>query len=249
MTDDLPFPRNFWEPSPNASYNTPRSKGGQAREIEFESDESIKSYWFDGRVIHLPNLLCKVSLEREFKCTAVPILEPFKVRVITKGPAQATYALKGLQLALWTMMKSTPIFSLIGRTVCSEDIPVLSPGEKYLSGDFSAATDNLARWCSETVAKELALQFDLPEGLLISSLCDNVIDYGSYSSPELQPFKQMNGQLMGSVLSFLVLNIVNAAMLWIVKSPSSRRQESLREQTFRVNGDDSVSASDRDWET
>jgi hypothetical protein len=242
--DSLRFRKEFWEPSPNASYLKSRSKGGQASEIDFEDTGDYQEFFFDNRMVTLPILKPRITLEKEFRCCAVPILEPFKTRVITKGPANATYALKGLQLALWEMMKATPIFALIGRTVTGEDLPLLSQGEKYLSGDFSAATDNLSKWASETVGKELALQFDLPEGLIVASLCDNIIDYGDYADQDLQPFKQQNGQLMGSVLSFLVLNIVNAAMLWMVKAPLSHRYESLLEQSFRVNGDDSVCSMD-----
>jgi hypothetical protein len=236
------YDEHFWEPSPNASYLKSRSKGGQASDLRWERDEdTLEQKWFEGGLCSYPRITDDLRIEREFKCRAVPICEPFKVRVITKGPAEATYALKGLQLALWKQMKSKPIFELIGRTVKPDDIPHLHPGESWLSGDFSAATDNLAAWCSRTVAKELAKQFCLPEKLLVDSLCNNLIDYGS-EDENLRPFLQKNGQLMGSVLSFLVLNIVNAALLWLVKCPAG--PWNLTEMSFRVNGDDAIAALD-----
>lgn len=242
----LPTRNSFWEPSPNASFGKSRSKGGLAGELKWEIvEDTVDQRWFNGELVSLPEIRDCITLEKEFKCAAVPICEPFKVRVITKGPANATYALKGLQMALWELMSKHPRFDLIGRTVRASDIPHLEEDQSWLSGDFSAATDNLAAWCSKVIGKELSLQFDLPEKLVVDSLCGNVISYGEYAEDEslgLEPFIQKNGQLMGSVLSFLVLNIINAALLWLVKDPFHSRRYSFENQSFKVNGDDSVCA-------
>jgi len=237
------FETKFWEPSSKASFASNRKQGGQAHDINFSQIGEYEFRDLGSKSVHIPILRPKFeTLEQELCCTAVPICEPFKVRVITKGPGKTTYALKGLQLALWKGLKTIPQFELIGRPVEWTDLPPLQPGEKYHSGDFSAATDNLARFCSRVVGEELALQLDLPKDLIVDSLINNVINYGKWKDKDdyLKPFVQKNGQLMGSVLSFIVLNIVNAALLWIVKDP--QMEFPFETMTFKVNGDDSVEA-------
>jgi len=241
------FETKFWEPSTKASFESNRQEGGQANDIHFTQIGDYEMVDLGSKSVQVPLIQPSFgSYEEEMLCTAVPICEPFKVRVITKGPGRATYALKGLQLALWKGLKTIRQFELVGRPVVWTDLPPLQPGEKYHSGDFSAATDNLARFCSRVVGRELALQLDLPEDLIVDSLVNNVVNYGRWERKDgyLKPFVQKNGQLMGSVLSFIVLNIVNAALLWIVKNPNG--DEPFESMTFKVNGDDSIEAMNED---
>lgn len=91
------------------------------------------------------------------------------------------------------------------------------------------------------MGREIGCQFDYPEELLVASLSKNFISYGVWEKKcdELKPFEQKNGQLMGSVLSFLVLCIANAALHWMVKFPHTTTYDfSVMDCLLKINGDD-----------
>jgi hypothetical protein len=94
------------------------------------------------------------------------ILEPLKLRVITKGDEATQWLAKGLQLSLHRHLRTLPMFSYIGMPV---DIGLLSiqmtqayapflgnkgfnPEElRWVSGDYSAATDKLNIHITEAI--------------------------------------------------------------------------------------------------
>jgi len=79
------------------------------------------------------------------------ILEPLKLRIITKGPAATQWLGKGLQLKLHDYLRELPQFSFIGHPVDEGTLAIflqqcfdtLGKEVNFVSGDYSAATDRL----------------------------------------------------------------------------------------------------------
>jgi hypothetical protein len=174
-------------------------------------------------------------------CKPVGLAESLKIRVITKGPAYTNFVLKPLQKFMWTTLKDHPTFQLIGTPVTTDIIRkkmgVLGVGEMWNSGDYSAATDNLAPWVSETIANEIAKVIGLTSTereLFIRALTGHVIHHNGESKI------QMWGQLMGSVVSFPVLCIANAALTRLAMEYGRGRRVKLHTLPLLINGDDVV---------
>ena len=100
-----------------------------------------------------------------------------------------------------------------------------------MSGDYSAATDNLkidyTKCAFEAFLDVIGKDSDESE-ILRQVLYEHEVHYGPQmikfneelrkldpSLTSLDPFKQQNGQLMGSVLSFPILNVCNFVAYWI----------------------------------
>jgi hypothetical protein len=89
---------------------------------------------------------------RPLKCMIYGILEPLKIRVISKGEAVPYYASKELQKRLHAILRSYDCFRLIGRPLCPTDLMdcAANPVEtgtgktKWFSVDYSSATDCLS---------------------------------------------------------------------------------------------------------
>jgi len=114
----------------------------------------------------------------------------------------------------------------------------LGVDEYYLSGDYAAATDNLAPWVSETIALAIADEIGLKpveRKLFVDNLIHNIINlHDGGSAP------QRWGQLMGSVISFPILCIANAAMCRWSLEVDKDRSFSLSNTSLMINGDDVV---------
>lgn len=172
-----------------------------------------------------------------FDVLPVGLKEPLKVRVITKEPGILMFLLKPIQAWLWRTLARHPVFRLLKEPKVTEStlslLGLLERGKKILSGDYSGATNNLRGWASRATAMALRENFDnelLSLGIFdyfLVSLVDHVFDnrvdgrYAlqrrGYADPLLSdaPYsflRQTEGQLMGSVTSFPVLCIVNAAV-------------------------------------
>jgi hypothetical protein len=82
------------------------------------------------------------------KCTIQAILEPMKVRIISKGESVPYYRMNNFQKALHSSLKSLDCFRLIGRPLSPCDIVDLarksSSGDVWFSIDYSGATDGLS---------------------------------------------------------------------------------------------------------
>lgn len=144
----------------------------------------------------------------------------------------------------------------------------LLPDEEYGSGDYEAATDNLKSWTSETTNKELfeCLKQNNKELSLLflleaEILCERALTHhfiknpifglpydASYGISEEQwNFEnkilfqmQRNGQLMGSIISFLYLCIINAALCRAALEIANSQTYSLKTVPLKVNGDDNA---------
>jgi len=142
---------------------------------------------------------------------ACAIAEPLKVRMITK-PSKYTYALKPLQLAMFKSLQKWKCFEPCWNP--SYDLSQLGPLDSkkvLLSGDYTAATDELNFNVSQIVIDELCKVFKDDE--FIHSLIkwegkQHIVSYPEWT--RIPDTLQANGQLMGSLLSFPILCIVNA---------------------------------------
>ena len=197
---------------------------------------------------------------------AVPLglSEPSKVRVITKGPP-ATYAiLKPLQKFMHNQMRKIPQLALMGKevdkTIINGMFKIIHGNELMLSGDYSDATNELKMWVSEAttdaVIDVLGLG-DYEATLVRKSLTEHVMRLYSppedrKSKPRFTEAKQTEGQLMGSILSFIWLCIVNLTLMWITKENNDDEIIELRDLQCLVNGDDCLIALNkhgkRAWE-
>jgi len=189
----------------------------------------------------------------------VGLSEPLKVRVISKGPPLLYTALKPMQKILWRTLKKHRVFNLIGRYVLPEDIDIclgkLEEDEIAVSGDYKASTDNLHSWVSETILDELMIcinenlsseelgQFPVDflknlGALLKKALTKHIFEFEGVQSPQLE------GQLMGSIISFPFLCLANAAICRYAIEKSYNRTFSLIARRgfdlapLLVNGDD-----------
>jgi len=92
--------------------------------------------------------------------------EPFKVRVISKGPPLKYFCLKPIQEYLWRSLKNNTVCSLIGEMVNANHINDIfnqwnPDGRKIIvSGDYKASTDNLHSWVSQAINDQLCEIFE-----------------------------------------------------------------------------------------
>jgi len=123
------------------------------------------------------------------------------------------------------------------RYVCDQ-IGQLRDGEQLMSGDYSDATNNLAPWASEAVAEEIATCLGLDE--TESSLLLRALTRHEITDPEDKKHvkRQTWGQLMGSIVSFPILCIINATVMKRAREHSVWRPLTLKTANVIVNGDD-----------
>jgi len=169
------------------------------------------------------------------RATVVALQEPFKIRTITIADGPATAAGSSFQSQWHQVMRNLTPFQLIGGKKvmdCVDRFPF--DGTPFVSGDYSAATDRVNIKATELVfhelTKHMALDPELRRRLRDSLLSAQVSYEGTLNSfkkkipkqlyEELvfdlpHGFQQTNGQLMGNVLSFPILCIINLAS-WLI---------------------------------
>lgn len=124
---------------------------------------------------------------------------------------------------------------------------------KWLSIDYSAATDGLSASLSQEILSTLmaGLSFKNQEltNLMLSVLAPHEVHYPKVAGVQLDPVQQRNGQLMGSVLSFPVLCLANMGLFLTVRrrlnawAPYRQLLKSVL-----INGDDMLYAgTDEEW--
>lgn len=174
--------------------------------------------------------------------TPVALAEALKARVISKGPPFLYTVMKPLQEKMWSTLRAHPAFRLIGQPLDKWYLQErlgsqLGPDEGYLSGDYADATNRLQPWVSEEIGDAIATELDLSlleQRLLIRSLTGHIFDYAGERK------EQLHGQLMGSVTSFPILCIANAAMTRYALEQAAGRRLSMRAARCAFNGDDIV---------
>ncbi len=174
--------------------------------------------------------------------------EPSKVRVITKGPPATYFILKPLQKFMHNTMRKIPQFELMGREINPNMINSMfgkvPDNHAMLSGDYSDATNELKMWVSEEVTKAVVTTLGLSEKeaiLVKKSLTEHImlIKTKGEKSPAVETkAKQTEGQLMGSILSFIWLCITNITLVWMTKEGEVEEEIPFNELQCLINGDD-----------
>jgi len=186
------------------------------------------------------------------------VLEPLKVRLITKGNAFKYWFSRFFQKELWTHLNRYPQFALTGHPVQHSDLYDLVDREKrlgldfplWVSGDYSAATDNLKLQYTR-MAFEAALSrsgLSEPDKVQLRDvLYEQYLHYpkSQNSKKDLEPVMQTTGQLMGSTLSFPILCAVNLVCYWRTLEKRLGRRVPMKDLPVLVNGDDILFRCDR----
>lgn len=185
------------------------------------------------------------------------ILEPLKCRTITKAPAFVNGIYKELQAHMWKSLQRRWQFSLIGEPVNIEHIKELEartfeamPGGRtfedfyWVSGDYSAATDNMHMDVTYRLLRAVARQNLDWRHVMKRALVGNLISYkdcfkGMSSSDEPDDFLQTNGQLMGCIFSFIFLCVANYLLYkYTLGQVYGRDSRIYKECPVKINGDD-----------
>lgn len=222
------------------SWNTTGSaRGWRSRRVVVD-DTALLDKWDQ-----LYEKLVTAAGKEEKKVILHALAEALKVRIISKGPVNTYTVLKPIQKWLWSHLKNhkSGVFRLIGEEISAEyldnQIGVnLREGERYLSGDYSAATDNLDPLLSEAVIHTIKdkIADKRLRKLLLESLTGHIIVHPKTGEERPQKW----GQLMGSITSFPVLCIVNAAICRKAREISTGQTVDLAHARIAVNGDDCV---------
>ncbi len=190
---------------------------------------------------------CEIQTQRPVKCCIQAVLEPMKVRVISKGEALPYYSMKSIQRAMHSSMRNMPCFRLIGRPFSPTDLiglrEMADEKDEWFSIDYSAATDGLS-WSYSGRIFEYVIQ-DLPNGckdIARRVLGPHSLHYPFMGNP-LYRGEQANGQLMGSVLSFPILCLANLG-LYLAVNAIHQRDWTMKQRLGHVliNGDDMIYA-------
>jgi hypothetical protein len=186
------------------------------------------------------------------------VLEPLKVRLITKSDALRQWVSKWFQGEMHSWLKTKKQFRLIGEPLdmshlywLYEQTCKVLPAEHretwlWESGDYAAATDRLSLDATKTAFEWLLLRLPPSENWIIPLLRD--ILYEQWISADLKSeeplnrstlrYLQKNGQLMGSVLSFPILCIINFACFWSALEEYLGRRCRFCDVPCLINGDD-----------
>nr|UJQ92747.1 MAG: putative RNA-dependent RNA polymerase [Narnaviridae sp.] len=184
------------------------------------------------------------------------ILEPLKCRLITKGSALPYWACQPMQAAMWERMQDCPAFKLTGCPLDGSMLEGLLQQErtlglsfdKWVSGDYSAATDGLSQHVNRLCLEEALLGANADPAM--REVCryvlgNHVIRYpkefvlmAKKAGADLGQFKQSNGQLMGCPLSFPILCAINLAAYWCALEEYTGRTFEANALPVLVNGDD-----------
>jgi hypothetical protein len=191
----------------------------------------------------------RMDAETEF------ILEPLKVRTITKGPPAVYAYAKDFQKSLHGVMRTLDPFRLIGKTIAAEDVQSIRTtllGAVWHSIDYRAATDRLHLVISadilNLILKPLERFYEDECDIIRASLAPHRVGYRCLSRveemtgvpvPPLARVWQKNGQLMGSPTSFPILCLVNYATVLLADLEFfGAEQAALLKDLVLINGDD-----------
>jgi hypothetical protein len=235
---------------PVISGKTTLRNGEEEREQEHWVDYDSNELERRCRVLY--NRIVAEALKEEYTVEPVPLEEPLKVRIITKGPPFTQTMMKPLQKFLHNVLRKHKTFRLIGTPVNEEEMLNglgyhLKDDHYYLSGDYAAATDNLESWATAAAWNEIADLLSLTDVERVAGLAlllHNRFDLSEIEeiSPETAEYiykhLQANGQLMGTITSFPILCIINAAVCRWAMEVSYKRVFTLKDAPLMVNGDD-----------
>jgi hypothetical protein len=190
------------------------------------------------KIVNKPNLSCCIQA----------VIEPLKVRVISKGEALPYYLSHPIQKGLHSAMRHMDCFRLIGQPFSATMLYDLAEKSesyfKWLSIDYSAATDGLSWQYTKQILGYLISGLPASERrIAMAVLGPHDLYYPSDGGIEYRG-RQRNGQLMGSILSFPILCLANLGVY--LKNTQAFQEDWSHEERLRhvlVNGDDMLYAA------
>jgi hypothetical protein len=185
------------------------------------------------------------------------VLDPLKVRLVTKGDSYLYWRAKAYQKDMWSYLNKTFPQFVIGRTLTASDLYFvrekmnhlipnhLSKNWFWVSGDYAAATDWLnlifTKFIFEEILQKLGVDPITSDELRAIIYEVNI----RYPKPmEHLNIVQKNGQLMGSPLSFPILCIINLWTYWQTAKEYFGRVIPIKDLPVLVNGDDILFQAD-----
>jgi len=190
------------------------------------------------------------------------ILEPFKVRIITKGEAALQYVSTCFQQSAFAFNRTVPCFRLVGKAPSTLDLidlreatearldPIVTP--KWASSDFSGASDGTAGHFRNCIMDVLIMHLPLSiQSLLRACNGDHIVSYpGPFFFPSMEdlgridPVLQTLGTLMGEKTSFIILcyEVLAAHISNRRRCGDKRPLDELLKEVL-VNGDDRLTIS------
>jgi len=170
----------------------------------------------------------------DVKLVALP--EALKVRVISKGPALTYFVLKPVQKYLHKILRKIPCLKLIGKKVSVEEKHLdvfLNEEGNFHSLDYQSATDLLDPRFS---------------GVIVDAICDTVsipddirsLFHKALTGHKVEGADQVWGQLMGSIVSFIVLCVANATVVRQSLEIVNQKRYNLWDCPMLINGDDGL---------
>lgn len=195
--------------------------------------------------------------DQRLRCIIQGILEPMKVRVISKGESIPYYSMKPVQKVIHGIMRRWDCFRLIGRPFSPTDMVDLKemsqPDWEWFSIDYSAATDGLSYKYSGGILEEI-LENIPPHQYRRAMQVLGMHDLYYPDKHEVYGFDRVTsvtklgtmsrGQLMGSILSFPILCLANLGLYLLVTQDLQKgwtHKERLRH--VLINGDDMLYAA------
>jgi len=193
-------------------------------------------------------LLNMDSGKETLSATIQAVLEPNKVRVISKGMSIEYYKSKPFQKAMHSSLRDLAPFRLIGRPFEQSDVLPLRVKAlnnwRWLSIDYSAATDNLSYKYSGKIFEQIICNLPEPTRNLLSKVLGaHDLYYPVKGGIEFRG-RMTRGQLMGSILSFPILCLANFGVYCLVMDmiqPSFSYHDIMNH--VLVNGDDMLYAA------
>jgi hypothetical protein len=219
-------------------------------------------------LINIYPALKQKAIDSENLVSTVALTEALKFRTITKGNAFRQTVLKPLQQFLHRTMRSHPTFRYIGEEISAEKLTedfgyIPDWASHMISGDWSDATNELFSFASEYAGELIARRINLDQAekkLFLESLTGHTLVYKGKDGIE-NKYRQRRGQLMGSITSFPVLCLINAAVCKLafedsfpdyIRAKIKRHQKGnkrarphrlrLSDIPLRINGDDLLMA-------
>jgi hypothetical protein len=220
---------------------------------DFDTTEKLLGEEFFREEInpHLPKSLGREDLFKESQTTTLelrfnafppegplpvrvePIREALKVRTITAGIGD-TFCLKPFQKAMWHALNEFPQFCLThGTNRLEPSIKRIyeqsSPDDVWISGDYSAATDSFAIEASHALLEGIleSIDHEPTKRWAMKEISPHLLIYPKSSG--IEPVLQESGQLMGSLLSFPLLCLLNDC---------TAQSIGLTPDQYLINGDD-----------
>jgi len=190
--------------------------------------------------------------------TVEGIVEPLKLRTITKGPCHRKWLSQSLQREMADCLDRFQQFKL---NKCSTDQRMIawlnSACERlhrgqdkntpdtplwWCSGDYKSATDSISIHHTKA-ALETLLECTSPDRvseackrLYRDELYEQLVQYPK--GTDIPDVQQVNGQLMGSVLSFPILCVINFVAYWQSLEDHYGRTFSVNQVPCLIHGDD-----------